>query len=75
MQLETGKTSHGLVGTFKNIVKEEGYVARSDFLSMFLTPSHSAGRLYRGTNVAGENLIQTEFWKKRACTTFDARGT
>ena len=28
MQLETGKSKHGLVGTFTNIVKEEGYVQR-----------------------------------------------
>lgn len=26
MQLDTGKTTQGLVGTFKSIVKEEGYV-------------------------------------------------
>ena len=28
MQLETGKSKHGLVGTFTNIIKEEGYVQR-----------------------------------------------
>lgn len=27
MQLETGKAQHGLVGTFKMIIKEEGYTA------------------------------------------------
>jgi hypothetical protein len=26
MQLETGKAKFGLVGTFKNIIREEGYV-------------------------------------------------
>jgi hypothetical protein len=26
MQLETGKAQFGLVGTFKNIIKEEGFV-------------------------------------------------
>jgi hypothetical protein len=26
MQLETGKSKHGLVGSFKNIIAQEGYV-------------------------------------------------
>ena len=29
MQLDTGKSSHGLVGTLRNIIKEEGYVGIS----------------------------------------------
>ena len=31
MQLETGKSKHGLVGAFRNIVKEEGYGSQSEF--------------------------------------------
>lgn len=34
MQLDTGKSRHGLVGTLRNIIKEEGYVGIShDHLS------------------------------------------
>jgi len=29
MMLEIGKSKHGLVGTFTNIIKEEGYVGRA----------------------------------------------
>ncbi|KAI0075165.1 mitochondrial carrier [Panus rudis PR-1116 ss-1] len=28
MQLETGKSKHGLVGTFRSIIREEGYIQR-----------------------------------------------
>ena len=27
MQLETGKSQHGFVGTFRSIIREEGYAA------------------------------------------------
>jgi solute carrier family 25 2-oxodicarboxylate transporter 21 len=49
MQLETGKSKNGLVGTLRNIVREEGYVSQLDPSSdSRLTKRTRAGRLYRG---------------------------
>ena len=51
MQLETGKSKTGVLGSFQTIIKEEGCVRL--YLRTFRThPSHAAsfsfGRLYRG---------------------------
>lgn len=37
MQLETGKSQHGLVGTLRSIVREEGYVRRLRLPNTLLT--------------------------------------
>jgi hypothetical protein len=47
LQLEQGKASAGLFGTFRNIIKQEGYVVVY-FTLRCLNLSHSFGRLYRG---------------------------
>ena len=36
MQLETGKAKHGLMGSFKNIVAEEGYAVAARRASLSL---------------------------------------
>src|SRR5271168_4953912 len=47
MQLETGRSKYGLVGTFRNIIKEEGCVNQFEADSQ-LTKGFRVGRLYRG---------------------------
>ena len=53
MQLETGKSKNGLVGTLRNIVREEGYVNQLEpKADSRLTKKIRVGRLYRGKRTA-----------------------
>jgi len=73
MQLETGKAKFGLVGTLKNIIREEGYVIvrRVATVCSHLLPS--AGRLYRGKCL---QLPWIKHWRDpRSRAPFDARGS
>ena len=52
MQLETGKSKNGLVGTLRNIIREEGYVIQLELKAdLWLTKRTRAGRLYRGNEL------------------------
>ena len=48
MQLETGKAKHGLMGSFKKIIAEEGYAVAACRTSLSLQIMYRFGRLYRG---------------------------
>lgn len=62
MQLDTGKTSVGLVGSLRAIVAQEGLVTFIYSIlfifhvcvTVYVNPFSRIGRLYRGTNLAIE---------------------
>ena len=78
MQLETGKSKNGLVGTLRNIIKEEGYVSQLEPSKLIhgLTKGFSVGRLYRGKDAS--RLWYRKYVTERTTRTgpsFITRGT
>jgi hypothetical protein len=77
MQLETGKSKNGLVGTLRNIIREEGYVNQLELKAdSRLTKRNRVGRLYRGKELCYEKEKKniTEM-TTRIGPSFIARGT